>query len=88
MFVLVFAGEEKTRDLNVRLLQDILEQDDRAELVGEIASTAAFQVPQLTLSLTPILEILPVKMTTLALAAQVGREPGRFELATKITTIE
>ena len=88
MFVLVFAGEEKTRDLNVRLLQDILEQDDRAELVGEIASTAAFQVPQLSPSLTPILEILPVQMTTLALAAQVGREPGRFELATKITTIE
>jgi glucosamine--fructose-6-phosphate aminotransferase (isomerizing) len=88
MFVLVFAGEEKTRDLNVRLLQDILEQDDRAELVGEIASTAAFQVPHLSPSLTPILEILPVQMITLALAAQVGREPGRFELATKITTIE
>jgi len=88
MFVLVFAGEEKTRDLNVRLLQDILEQDDRAELVGEIASAAAFQVPHLSPSLTPILEILPVQMITLALAAQVGREPGRFELATKITTIE
>lgn len=88
MFVLVFAGEEKTRDLNVRLLQDILEQDDRAELVGEIASTPAFQVPHLSASLTPILEILPVQMITLALAAQVGREPGRFELATKITTIE
>jgi glucosamine--fructose-6-phosphate aminotransferase (isomerizing) len=88
MFVLVFAGEEKTRDLNIRLLQDILEQDDRAELVGELASTAAFQVPHLSPSLTPILEILPVQMVTLALAAQAGREPGRFELATKITTIE
>jgi glucosamine--fructose-6-phosphate aminotransferase (isomerizing) len=88
MFVLVFAGEERTRELNVRLLQDILEQDGRAELVGEVAFEAAFQVPHLSPSLNPILEILPVQMVTLALAAQAGREPGRFELATKVTTIE
>jgi hypothetical protein len=29
-----------------------------------------------------------VQMVTLALAAQVGREPGRFELASKVTTKE
>lgn len=88
MFVLVFAGEEKTRDLNVRLLQDILEQEDRAELVGEIASMPALQVPHISGRLSPILEILPVQIVTLALAAQAGREPGRFELATKVTTTE
>jgi hypothetical protein len=38
--------------------------------------------------LRSILEILPVQMITLALAAQAGREPGRFELATKVTTTE
>jgi hypothetical protein len=36
----------------------------------------------------PILEILPVEMITLALAALAGREAGRFESATKVTTTE
>jgi hypothetical protein len=35
-----------------------------------------------------IIEILPVQMVSLALAAQVGREPGRLELAAKVTTKE
>jgi glutamine---fructose-6-phosphate transaminase (isomerizing) len=39
-------------------------------------------------ALRPILEILPVQMITLALAARAGREPGRFQLATKVTTRE
>jgi glutamine---fructose-6-phosphate transaminase (isomerizing) len=88
MFVLIFGGEQKTRDLNVRLLADILDQQGRAELVGEDAPTAAFRLPETNASLRPILEILPVEMITLALAAQAGREPGRFELATKVTTTE
>jgi hypothetical protein len=39
-------------------------------------------------SVRQILEILPVEMITLALALQAGREPGRFELASKVTTTE
>jgi hypothetical protein len=39
-------------------------------------------------SIRQILEILPVQMITLALALQAGREPGRFELASKVTTTE
>jgi hypothetical protein len=35
-----------------------------------------------------MLELLPVQMVTLALAAQAGREPGRFELASKVTIKE
>jgi hypothetical protein len=34
------------------------------------------------------MEILPVEMVTLALAAMAGREPGKFRLASKITTTE
>ena len=34
------------------------------------------------------MEILPVEMLTLALAAVKGREPGRFERATKVTVVE
>jgi len=88
MFVLIFGGEERTRDLNVRLLADILDQQGRGELLGEDVPSPAFKLPHTTASLRPILEILPVEMITLALAAQAGREPGRFELATKVTTTE
>ena len=38
--------------------------------------------------LLPLVEILPVQMLSLALAARNGREAGRFERATKITTAE
>jgi len=86
-FVLVFAGDQRTRDLNVRLLDDIRQQGGRAELIDE----QTLQLPNFAASekcFRPILEILPVQMITLALAAQVGREPGRFERTSKITTRE
>ncbi len=86
-FVLVFSGDARTRDLNLRLLNDIQEQGGRAELVGEDASPECFRVADHG-GIRPILEILPVQMITLALAARAGREPGRFELASKVTTTE
>ena len=36
----------------------------------------------------PLLEMLPVQMITIALAALAGREAGKFERATKVTTTE
>jgi len=36
----------------------------------------------------PILEILPVQMITIALAALANREAGKFERATKVTIVE
>jgi glucosamine--fructose-6-phosphate aminotransferase (isomerizing) len=78
-FVLVLGGDQRIRDLNVRLLDDIRQQGGRAELIDPPASP---------MGLRSILEILPVQMITLALAAQVGREPGRFERTSKITTRE
>jgi glucosamine--fructose-6-phosphate aminotransferase (isomerizing) len=88
IFVLVFAGDGKTRDLNCRLVEDIREQRGRTELVGEDTEYASLRLPVGPAAIHPILEILPVQMITLILAAQVGREPGRFELATKVTTRE
>lgn len=87
-FVLVFSGDAQTRGLNSRLLADIQQQESRAELVGVDASVPVFRLAEVHAGIQPILEILPVQMVTLSLAAQVGREPGRFELATKVTTRE
>lgn len=86
--VVVFCGDEKTRDLNLRLLTDIQQGGGRAELVGETAARECFLLKEHASGIRPILEILPVQMMTLALAALAGREPGKFELATKITTTE
>jgi glucosamine--fructose-6-phosphate aminotransferase (isomerizing) len=87
-FVLVLSGDPKTRELNRRLLSDIQQQGGRAELVGEDAVHDCFRLPDHGAAVRPILEILPVQMITLALAAQSGREPGKFERATKVTTTE
>jgi len=87
-FVVVFSGDDRTRALNHRLLADIQQEGGRAELVGETAALECFRLSHSGGSIRPILEILPIQMITLALAACVGREPGRFELASKVTTTE
>ena len=87
-FVLVFSGDVRTKELNIRLFADILEQGGRAEMCGEEASSLAFRFPDAAAGIRPILEIMPVQMITLALAANAKREPGRFELATKVTITE
>jgi len=86
--VLVFAGAPKTYDLNRRLLHDIQKQKGHAEFVANGSSAPAFSLPDVPPGVLPILEILPVEILTLALAAIVGREPGKFHFATKITTTE
>ena len=87
-FVLVFAGETKTRQLNQRLFEDVRANQGRAELAGQNPAECAYCLPKVTAGLLPVVEILPVQMLTLALAAIKGRQPGQFRLASKITTTE
>jgi glucosamine--fructose-6-phosphate aminotransferase (isomerizing) len=86
--VVVFSGDEKTRDLNRRLLADIKQGGGRAEFIGEESSVAPFRLENHGDGIRPILEILPVQMITIALAALANREAGKFERAAKITTTE
>jgi len=87
-FVGVFAGVETTKGLNARLVEDILNRGGRAELIGPEARLESLRIPVAPESVIPILEILPAQMITLALAAQSGREAGRFSHASKVTTTE
>jgi glutamine---fructose-6-phosphate transaminase (isomerizing) len=87
-FVVAFSGDDKTRDLNIRLLTDIQQAGGRAELVGENSVLDCFRLKEFNASIRPILEILPIQMITLALAALAGREAGKFDLATKVTATE
>jgi glucosamine--fructose-6-phosphate aminotransferase (isomerizing) len=87
-FVLVFAGASKTQALNKRLFVDVRERNGRAEYVDHDSTSSPFSLPKVLPSLLPIVEILPVQMMTLAIAAMTGRKPGQFRFATKITSTE
>jgi glucosamine--fructose-6-phosphate aminotransferase (isomerizing) len=87
-FVLVFGGDRKAQKLNQGLLEDIQTHGGNAELVSHLSLFPPCALPNSIMTVQPILEILPVQMITLALAALVGREAGRFDFATKITTKE
>jgi glucosamine--fructose-6-phosphate aminotransferase (isomerizing) len=87
-FVIVLAGDEETRALNTKLVEDIRRKGGRAELLGKDAELSSLRISAVPEGVLPILEILPLQMITLALAAQTGSEAGRFALASKITTTE
>jgi glucosamine--fructose-6-phosphate aminotransferase (isomerizing) len=56
-------------------------------VAAEGASAGVFRLPRTSPALQPIVEILPVQMLSLALAARDGREAGRFERASKVTVV-
>lgn len=87
LHALVFAGEPATLELNRALARDIRSAGGWATLVGTGSEPGPFRLPAAPARLSPVLEMLPVQMLSLALAALAGREAGRFERATKITTI-
>lgn len=89
VLVLVFAGDERMASRNRRLVEDITRGGGRAVLAAtQGASANVFRLPETRFAIQPIVEILPVQMLSLSLAARDGREAGRFVRASKITTIE
>ena len=88
VFVAVFSGDQKTESLNDALLRDIRDAGGRAEVVGVRTPFESFRLAEHDPAIGPILQVLPIQMMTVALAALAGREAGKFERATKITTTE
>lgn len=87
-FALVFAGDEKGRDLNYRLYEELCSIGIPAGWVAPTPGDGPFCLPAVPAGLLPILEILPVEMMTLALARLRGRTAGIFTRGTKVTTSE
>jgi glutamine---fructose-6-phosphate transaminase (isomerizing) len=87
-FAVVFAGADTTRALQARLLDDIRQAGGKTGWIGEDSSGGAWKLPETPPGVRPIVEILPVQMMTLALAAEAGIEAGRFARIPKITTTE
>jgi glutamine---fructose-6-phosphate transaminase (isomerizing) len=88
VFLLAFAGEVRTRGLNEALVADARAAGARAVLAAEDAPEAALRLPAVAALARPVVELLPVEMITLAMAALDGREAGRFEWVTKVTATE
>jgi glucosamine--fructose-6-phosphate aminotransferase (isomerizing) len=88
MVTFVFDGDAATRALNHRLAAQLVAAGCRCEEIGAGARLASLRLVESDAVLRPILEILPVEMMTLALAAMTGREAGRFERASKVTDTE
>jgi glucosamine--fructose-6-phosphate aminotransferase (isomerizing) len=88
VFVMVFAGEERTRALNESLVVDARAAGARAFLVAEDADRPALRLPAVPSLARPVVEILPVEMLTLAIPALDGREAGTFRVGGKVTTTE
>jgi glucosamine--fructose-6-phosphate aminotransferase (isomerizing) len=88
IFLLVFSGDAVSSELNRRLVEDVCSAGGRAALVSEDAVDDVFRLPRVPPPVRPIVEILPVQMMSLALAALNSHQAGRFDRAAKITTIE
>jgi glucosamine--fructose-6-phosphate aminotransferase (isomerizing) len=88
VFLLAFAGAARTRALNEALVADVRAAGARAFLAAEDAPEPALRLPAVPDLARPVVELLPVEMITLAIAALDGREAGRFERVAKVTATE
>ena len=88
VFLLAFAGAARTRALDEALVADVRAAGARAFLAAEDAPEPALRLPAVPELARPVVELLPVEMITLAIAALDGREAGRFERVAKVTATE
>jgi glucosamine--fructose-6-phosphate aminotransferase (isomerizing) len=88
MWIGVYSGDARTRALNRRLVRDLVGNGGHCDEIGNDVAPGPLRLPDGDAALLPILEILPVQMMTLAMAALAGREAGHFERARKVTDTE
>jgi len=87
-FAVLFAGAEATRGLQAKLREAIHDAGGKTAWISQDIGPGPWNVPFTPASVSPVLEILPVQMMTLAMAANAGIEAGRFGRIPKITTTE
>jgi glucosamine--fructose-6-phosphate aminotransferase (isomerizing) len=88
VLVVIFEGEGAEASLNGRLADDIRGGGGRAVLIrSNETPQGVFEIAKLPAAVRPIVEILPIQMLSLAIAARDGVEAGRFQRASKITVI-
>ncbi len=88
IFAVVYSGSETTRSLQQKLACEIQHAGGRVGWIAEETGAGPWKLPTVPEDLRHVVEILPVQMVTLGLAARQGMEAGRFAIATKVTTTE
>jgi glucosamine--fructose-6-phosphate aminotransferase (isomerizing) len=86
-----FPGDSATRGLILGLGRDIARYGGRVVYVGaaeEAEGGETVALPETHPLVLPILEIAPIQLLALALAAREGRTIGGFERLTKVTRVE
>jgi glucosamine--fructose-6-phosphate aminotransferase (isomerizing) len=86
--VVVFEGPEKTQRLNHQMAEELQGQGFNVEMIAENSRINAFRLPKVPESCRPLVEMLPVEMSSLALALLNDHEPGVFSIGSKVTDIE
>jgi glutamine---fructose-6-phosphate transaminase (isomerizing) len=86
--VLLFAGPAETRDLNLRLLNDLRGYQVNAFWIGADTNDWQIELPEVPAIGMPLLEILPIQLLSIHFARQIGVEPGHFFRTGKITLSE
>jgi glucosamine--fructose-6-phosphate aminotransferase (isomerizing) len=88
VLAVIYEGDGKTADFNSALVTDLHKAGGKAQLIRQSDELDVFALPQSSLTILPMLEILPAQMLSLALALCQGHAPGQFERATKVTDVE
>jgi len=90
---IVFAMQGRTRDINLRLAQDIAEFGGKVVIIGsdeELQGERIFnlRLPLLDEFYSPLLEIVPIQLLSWRIATEKGLQPGKFDKAKKVTLYE
>jgi glucosamine--fructose-6-phosphate aminotransferase (isomerizing) len=86
--VLLFAGPLETRDLNLRLLNDLRGYHVNGFWIGADTNDWQIELPEVPAIGMPLTEILPIQLLSIHFARQIGVEPGHFFRTGKITLSE
>lgn len=85
-----YAGGPKSEAMNIKLAADITKNGGRAILLGNTSDTKlpVIQLPEVDGQVLPLVEILPMQVLSVVLAARKGINAGQFLYSGKVTTIE
>jgi glucosamine--fructose-6-phosphate aminotransferase (isomerizing) len=86
--VFILEGSSGVAELNQKLHHDLQGLSAVVHLLDRKTALPALRLPTVSDSMLPLVEVLPLQMMSLGLAALVGHEAGRFLRATKLTTVE
>ena len=86
---IVFAPNDHTRELNIALAHDLTRLGGQVRLIGPgEAGEGWWTTTEVTASLAPLIEVIPVQCAAMRLAEWRGITPGEFRVVPQVTRSE